>query len=236
MVLPLLFAVLTAAPSRAAGMPDCLGVAKSSSTMARPATFDQLKACQDRVRKDVPKARVEALEEHQRAEARTFFADPSHEISGAPEAAAPDEAAAAAPRDKGLPAHARPGQLGGPTAADLSRLGGGDAASIGALEARLHAAAGTGENGVTPAMADDIRATLTRSQGSVSPQMQALLDAVAHDGGKLTSGTMKKLQEAGRAAKGEGMDLNIDPTMEKELLNHDFDSDKKKDAAAPGSL
>jgi hypothetical protein len=37
---------------------------------------------------------------------------------------------------------------------------------------------------------------------------------------------MKLLQGAGKSAKGSGLDLNIDPAMEKDLLQHDFDADK----------
>ena len=64
--------------------------------------------------------------------------------------------------------------------------------------------------------------------------MQALLDAVTKDGGKLTPATMKLLQNAGREAKSEGLNLNIDKATEKELLEHDIDSDKP--AAPPGDM
>jgi hypothetical protein len=63
--------------------------------------------------------------------------------------------------------------------------------------------------------------------------MKDLLDAVVKDGGKLTPETMKKLQGAGRAAKGQGLDLNIDPKTEKDLLDHDFDSDKNAPPPPP---
>ena len=99
-------------------------------------------------------------------------------------------------------------------------------ASIAGLQKRLHAAAGDGKNGITPAMADDIRATLTQAQGSISPDMTVLLDAVQKDGGKLTPDTMKLLQGAGRGAKAEGLDLNIAPSTEKDIINHDFEADK----------
>jgi hypothetical protein len=70
--------------------------------------------------------------------------------------------------------------------------------------------------------------------------MKDLLDSVVRDGGKLKADTMKKLQNAGREAKGQGLDLNIDKNTEKDLLEHDFDSDKNAPpptpAGDPGNL
>jgi len=101
------------------------------------------------------------------------------------------------------------------------------------LQNRLHAAAGDGGEGITPAMVDDIKQTLGGAQGSLSPDMRALLDAVSKDGGKLTPETMKLLQNAGKGAKAEGLNLNIGPSMEKALMESDFDADK---TAPPGGM
>ncbi|NNN05811.1 MAG: hypothetical protein HKL90_07905 [Elusimicrobia bacterium] len=214
---------------------DCLSDAGSG---APPATFAQLRACQDRRRADALKkarlagrnlteSQLEALDDLQRAQARRFFA-----TSGVVDSDGPPTAASVG---------ANPGALGGATPADLSRVGAGGAAAVTALQARLHAAAGDGGKGITPAMAADIRSTLIQAQGGVSPDMQALLDAVAKDGGKLTPGTMQLLQGAGRSAKAEGLDLNIDPSIEKDLLSHDFNDDKKYfpsggASSSPGSM
>ena len=56
--------------------------------------------------------------------------------------------------------------------------------------------------------------------------MKDLLDSVQRDGGRLTPETMKKLQGAGKSAKSEGLQLNIDSGVEKLLLERDFDADK----------
>jgi hypothetical protein len=101
------------------------------------------------------------------------------------------------------------------------------------LGERLHAAAGDGKDGITPAMGRDIIDSLMKKQGFVSPDMKDLIDSTVRDGGKLTPETMKKLQGAGRAAKGAGLDLNINPGTEKDLLEHDFDKDKDESKPAP---
>jgi|GEM_PF-1894976 len=212
-----------------------------------PKSFAALRACQDKARQAaLRKARragrsltadqLETIDEAQRAEARRFLASDKGVIEGPAQAPAAANAAAAS--------GAKTASLGGETPGNLQRLDPGGAASVTALQARLQAAAGDGSNGITPDMAADIRATLMQSQGGVSPDMQALLDAVARDGGKLTPETMKLIQGAGGAAKGEGLDLNIDPDMEKQILSHDFEGDKKYFAppqgaaapAQPGSL
>ncbi|MDE2143348.1 MAG: hypothetical protein KGJ84_13140 [Elusimicrobia bacterium] len=55
---------------------------------------------------------------------------------------------------------------------------------------------------------------------------------------KTTPDTMLKLQDGARKAKAQGLDLGIDPKMEKELLNHDFEKDKPAFAAGqpPGTM
>ncbi|MBI2386330.1 MAG: hypothetical protein HYV14_10000 [Elusimicrobia bacterium] len=123
--------------------------------------------------------------------------------------------------------------LGGVTDEDLSRVSAEEGAEVGALEDRLHAAAGDGKDGITPAMGRDLIDSLTKKQGFVSADMKDLIDSVVRDGGKLTPETMKKLQSAGRAAKGAGLDLNIDKGTEKALLERDFDADKEPAPAPP---
>lgn len=229
----IVFFAVAAQGARAAA--DCLS---DAGTGTPPTTFAQLRACQDRLRagaikkarlagRNLTESQLEALDDLQRAQARRFFA-----TNGSVESDGPPPAASAV---------AKPDAWGGATPADLSRVGAGGAAAVAALQDRLHAAAGDGDQGITPAMAADVRSTLLQAQGGVSPDMQALLDAVAKDGGKLTPETMKLLQGAGRSAKAEGLDLNIDPAIEKDLLSHDFDADKKYFPAAgiassPGSM
>jgi hypothetical protein len=201
---------------------SCLRGAK---TAPAPKTFEAFRGCQAAARaalvasaesagKPLTPDQLDQVDEYQRAEARRFLARPGVVASG------PDSSGAAevesSPNDK----------LGGVTDADLKRADPKSGASIAALQERLHAAAGDGKDGITPAMADDIRATLSQAQGGLSPEMKNLLDAVQRDGGKLTPDTMKLIQGAGRAAKGAGLNLNIDPNAEKEILNRDFEADK----------
>jgi hypothetical protein len=217
-----LLPLLSAAPASAASLRPASCLVGSHGASA-PKTLDELRECQAGAREDLidaaeskgkplTAAQLDKIDDLQRAEARKFLARPQIVSTGP---AAPDEGAAATK-----------GNLGGVTPADAARVDPKSASGIKGLQDRLQAAAGDGKNGITPAMADDIRATLTQSQGSISPDMKALLDGVQKDGGKLTPDTMKLLQGAGRAAKGSGLDLNIDPSMEKELLNHDFEADK----------
>jgi hypothetical protein len=235
MLIPALLVVLAASPAFALKPASCLHPAKGSA----PTSLDDLRACQAKTRaavvaaaenKGAPltPAQLDAIDDYQRAEARKFFAQPQIVATGSP---APAATAAAS-------ASGAPGKLGGATPADLSRADPKSRDAISGLQTRLQAAAGDGSNGVTPAMAADIQSTLLKTQGSISPDMQSLLDSVSHDGGKLTPETMKKLQGAGQDAKSQGLDLNIDPGVEKELLNHDFGSDKPAFNAAqpPGSM
>ena len=220
MRIAILLAALAAAPASAAVHPaSCLHVSSGTA----PSNFNEFRACQNRTRaavvaaaasKGAPltEAQLDTIDDYQRAEARKFLAQPGRVVAG-------DST----------------GKLGGVTAADLGRADPKSAAAIQGLQGRLQAAAGDGKDGITPAMADDIRATLMQAQGGISPDMKDLLDSVQRDGAKLTPDTMKKLQGAGKAAKGDGLDLNIDPNTEKLLLEHDFDKDKQ-DAAAPAGM
>lgn len=223
----LLFALVV--PASAAVRPaSCLHAPSGRA----PSSLDELRACQDRTRGDViaaaenkgtplTEAQLDKIDDYQRAEARKFLAQPQIVSTG------PAETAGVSAPPKG--------KLGGATAADLGRLDAKSALSIQGLQGRMQAAAGDGKKGITPAMADDARATLMQAQGSISPDMQDLLNAVQKDGGTLTSGTMKKLQGAGKAAKADGLDLNIGPDAEKQLLDTDFNKEKPAgEASAPG--
>lgn len=236
-----LLALLLALPVAAASYPDCL----TDPATKRPRdAFEPLRECQRKAREAFEKrkdkkgrapneAALERFDDHQRAEARRFFENPLAEAAGGGagstliDSDGPSETeAAAAAKDK----------LGGLSAADRAKAGEG-AGALQGLEGRLKAAAGDGSAGITPGMARDIIATLKASQGGVSGSMQSLLDAVVRDGGKLKPDTMKKLQEAARSAKGAGLDLGIDPKIEKGLLESDFSQDKVPAApASPGAL
>lgn len=222
-----LIALLAATSAFAHRLPDCLRTPSERASGTQ--SLADLRTCQDRVREDFRTKRdkkgalptsadLDRLDEHQRAEARRLLAG-SKEILGDDEAG---------------PVKSRPGKLGGVTGRDLSRTDAKAAKILSDLQARIHAAAGDGQDGITPAMAEDIKQTLASVQGLLSPQMQALLGAVAKDGGTLTLETMKLLQNAAKDAKSEGLDLNIDAKTEKDLLEHDFDSDKS--AAPPGTM
>jgi hypothetical protein len=235
MLVPLILAVLAASPAAALKPASCLHPATGSA----PTSLDALRACQAKARaaaiaaaanKGTPltSAQLDQFDDAQRAEARKFFSQPQIVANGGPET--PDSKAATTSNPSG--------KLGGAAPADLARLDSKSQDPISSLATRLHAAAGDGSGGITPAMAADIQSTLMKTQGSISPDMQSLLDSVAHDGGKLTPDTMKKLQDAGREAKGQGLDLGIDPKVEDQLLNHDFESDKPafKAAQPPDSM
>lgn len=219
-----LIAVLAAVPSAAASLKpaSCLRASKAAPA---PTTFEAFRDCQAGARQDLVSAaeakgkpltadQLDTVDEYQRAEARKFLAQPQIVTKGS---------AADSPASAGASAS---GKLGGVTDGDLKRVDPKSGASIAALQERLHAAAGDGKDGITPAMADDIRATLIQAQGGLSPDMKNLLDAVQRDGGKLTPDTMKLIQGAAKSAKGSGLNLNIDPSTEKEILNHDFEADK----------
>ncbi|MFI5363073.1 MAG: hypothetical protein ACHQ49_13980 [Elusimicrobiota bacterium] len=234
MTLLALLAVLTVAPAAAAPVKikpaSCLHPASGPP----PASLEDLQACQNRTRAAVvnaaqsqgaplTNAQLDKLDDYQRAEARKFFASPAIVAKGGPE---PVTDAAASPQ-------ASTNKLGGATPSDLAHTDAKTASSISDLQARLQAAAGDGSNGITPAMGADILATLTQAQGGLSPDMKALLDGVTRDGGKLTPETMTKLQGAAAAAKADGLDLNIDQGIEKDLLRSDFSKDK---TAAPAGF
>lgn len=242
------FLILGVSPACAHRLPTCLKpAAKATQSLA------DLKECQEqswedfRTKKDAQGALpttedMDKLDEKQRAEARALMARSNEVLDGhsrhgvlvdEPDLGSKKGAVSALKDGEAMPAGAHPGELGGVTDSDLSRADAKSAKSIADLQARMHAAAGDGRDGITPAMVDDIKQTLGSAQGSLSPEMQSLLDAVSKDGGKLTPETMKLLQNAAKGAKGQGMNLNIDKDTEKALLESDFSQDK---TAPPGGM
>lgn len=222
----LLQACLALAIAAAAGLwPDCARTGKPPRD--RPFLREVL-ACQDRIRAKLRKTRRpsnaewDSLDAHQRAEVRDYINRQTSPVQG--DGAAPQAAAERSP-------------LGGPTDADLRRVDPETVLDLAELQRQVHAAAGDGRQGVTPQMARDMEDFLLKEQGQVSPEMSELLRAVSKDGGKLTDDTMKKLGDAARAAKAEGLDLNVKPEIEKGLLEfkpgQDGSSQSQQD---PGSL
>jgi hypothetical protein len=224
--LPLLWALAVSASAQS--VPDCIHVSTAAARPRYKPDLDSVRDCQEKARaklidearekgKPLPYATVEKIDDRQRAEVREFLANSGTVIEGSTK-------------------NDRP--LGGAAERDLARLSPEESAEVGALEKRLHSAAGDGKDGITPAMGRDILDSLSKKQGFVSSEMRSLIDAVVRDGGKLTPETMKKLQGAGRAAKGAGLDLGIDKGVEKSLLERDFDADKDAPAppADPGNL
>lgn len=217
--------LLAAAPAAAK---PCLGA--RADGWDDPATLDALRACQQKERQAfIDKAtaraghapderRLDAFDDKQRAEATAYLS--RHTIDGGPENA--DQAATKRP--------ARPTFAAGQGAPDgsVERQAGTAPADINALKASMLDKSEGGKKGVTPEMAADMKKFLMDKQGSVSPEMQALLDATAKDGPNLTTETMQKLRAAGKEAKGQGLQLGIDPKVERALLEDDLE-------AAPGA-
>ncbi|PIR19011.1 MAG: hypothetical protein COV48_04360 [Elusimicrobia bacterium CG11_big_fil_rev_8_21_14_0_20_64_6] len=229
MILPLLLLSSLSGSASALNLPDCIHVSPATARPRYKLSLDAVRDCQERARKkliDAAQAKgrplsyrqIEEIDDLQRAEAREYLEKSGTVIEGTTKSAR---------------------SLGGVTKKDRSRISADEGAEVEALEKRLHAAAKDGRDGITPAMGRDILDSLEKRQGSVSPDMRKLVDAVVRDGGKLTPETMKLLQNAGRAAKSEGLDLNIDKDIERDLLEHDFDTDKDAPPAAhadPGNL
>lgn len=229
MVAPLFLIAALAVTASAARLPDCIHVSTSAARARWMPDLDAVRECQDKARrkliddaaakgKPLSPAALDRIDDEARAQAREYLAKSGSVIEGSPK---------------------RGAGLGGVARKDLERVPAGDAEEIEGLQSRLHAAAGDGKDGITPAMGRDMIDSLTKKQGFVSPDMKDLLDSVVRDGGKLTPETMKKLQGAGRAAKGAGLDLGIDPGTEKNLLEHDFGKDSPampEPPADPGNL
>jgi hypothetical protein len=200
--------------------------------------FDALRACQDKERlafidatrakkKRLPtEAELDGLEERQRGEAREFFAgrtqgvsdmDLASEADAPPKRKDPENTHVIHPPSRTGPAK----KLQGP----LALVEGQDGMTQGDLDFlrnSLGQKSDHGKKGVTPEMAGDMRKMLMQKQGSVSPDMSRLLDLTSRDGANLSQETMEALRDAGKQAKGAGMNLNIDPDTERQLLEDDL--------------
>lgn len=229
MSIPAAFLLALALPAAAARWQDC---AREGKPPKDRAFLQDVLDCQEKARaafreKKLAKglepapAELDALDEHQRAEVRAYLARNQSAETAA-------EVPQSQPHDDG--SRAKSGKLGGLSDKDLNRLTPEQAGGMRDLQKRIQEQAGDGRSGITPQSAKDIEDYLLRQQGHISPEMDELLRGVAKDGGKLTHGTMKRLSDAAKAAKGEGLDLNIDQKTEKGLL--EFKPDPKDD---PGS-
>jgi len=86
------------------------------------------------------------------------------------------------------------------------------------LAKQLQAESNGGKKGVTPEMTQQINDYLQKNQGSISPDMQTLLNSVQKDGPNLSADTFGKLQDAAKQAKQGGLDLDVDKKTEDMLL------------------
>jgi len=203
-----LFLPLSAA---AEAFPSCV-TKTSSGTYREPASLQALLDCQkkklgrfasayEELNGKAPGPEVEERwQERQRGEVRDFLA--RH-----PKLATVERKGVGA-------AKAKAADPAGETSAPQAQDAGTDA-----LRKSLWEKSDDGRKGVTPEMAKEIVDYLTQQQGSVSPDMAALLEAVQKDGPELTDGTMRKLQDAARKAKDSGLDLETKPEIEQLLLN-----------------
>lgn len=166
-----------------------------------PASFEALRRCQtaerqayiddfyDKKGRLPNEAEVEVLESRQRSDSRSFMTRHTASEESAVKAK-PEDAEQAAPPP----------------------------AEIEDLKESLENQSDGGKKGITPSMAQDVTRFLNEKQGGVSPDMKSLLEATARDGPNLTDDTMRQLRQAGKAAKGSGLNLGIDPKTEKQLL------------------
>lgn len=92
---------------------------------------------------------------------------------------------------------------------------------VDALAKKVQAESNGGKDGVTPEMSQQMHDYLMQRQGSVSPDMQQLLNDVQKDGPNLSADTVSKLQNAAQQAHGQGLDLNTDQQTQDFLLKSD---------------
>lgn len=204
-------------PSSAASLPSVPPCSvKRHGKVKEPATLDAMLQCQKnalqkasddwvtRHSAQVPEGMIDRWMDQQRAEMRAYIArhpdasiDDSQDAKPQAAASTPEKPAAASqPQD---PAQAE---------AD-------------AFKKQLWAESDGGKNGVTPQMAQQMAQRIEAQQGYVSPEMQALLDAVSKDGARLTPDTVNKLKAAAQDANASGLDLGVSPDMQKVLLEND---------------
>lgn len=197
-------------------------VRRTSEGWREPATLDALRLCQDRLRSrwiaghERAKGRapdgkaLDELDDFQRAEVRGY-------LSRHPERAHSEEPAV---KPAVKPALQASGKDGAAAAPGLKELG-----------TALEADSEGGKRGITPEGARQIVEYLNRQQGGVSPDMKLLLDSVSRDGPRLQHDTMLRLKRAAREAKGAGLDLGVEPGLERWLL--DPAQDPPEDSSGP---
>lgn len=233
MSVPTLLALLLVIPARATKFPDCAREGKPPRD--KPFLQDVLD-CQEKARTDFTEKKrrtgqeptpeeLDALDQHQRKEVRDYISrnDDVGTVAQTPASQPEDDA----PKAAG-------GKLGGLSDTDLRRVSRKQAQGLRELQRRIHERAADGQGGVTPQSVRDIEEFLLRRQGHISPEMAELLRGVEKDGGTLSDDTMKRLSEAAKAAKSEGLDLGIDPQIEKGLL--EFQPPRNAAPSGPGSL
>lgn len=197
--------VLPASPAPAAERwPAC--VKKTAKGRREPPTLDALLECQDRSRavlrrRGAAPVEMDRFDDFQRRETRDY-----------------------------LSRHPRRATLRSEPAEDSEpppRPARGEAAGKGfdALKSSLSEKAGDGGAGITPAMARDITEYLRREQGGMSGEMSALLNSLQRDGADLSDESALRLKKAARKAKAAGLDLGVEPGMERWLLDPAEDPD-----------
>lgn len=204
-------ALLWLAVPAGAAMPAC--VVKKGGRVREPASWEALLACQETQRdkfsqRERAPAELERFDEFQRAEARAYMERHQAVVEGKKEEApaAPEPTSAPLEAPSAPPPEPRAQQEG-----------------LAELKALLERESPGGVNGITPGAAKAIVKFLSEQQGGMSPQMTSLLQAVEKDGVRLSNATMLKVKDAARQAKGAGLDLGIDPGVERDLLDRGMD-------------
>jgi hypothetical protein len=197
-----LVGLLLAAPAAASSV-TC--ITKSGKTYHEPDTLSALVACQ---RKKLDQKTqnyaaknhfqpsdtiVDSWQDAQRAEVRGY-------LKRHPDRASLDFDKNASAKDDAVAA-----QSDGQKSLDPKQ-----AKSVEDLKESLQKMSDGGKQGVTPDMAQKINDYLQQNQGSVSPDMQNLLNSVQKDGGNLSADTINQLKDASQAAQQNGLNLNVD--------------------------
>ena len=208
LLLSALLAAALAADQTPKSMPVCVRPTKTG--FDEPKTLHGLLACQEKGRAALggDDAARDALDDLQRDETRRYLArHPDRADSGAGEKAPSEKVAAQKVRSRAA------------VQTNAQRLPEADRQGLQDLNEALWKMSGDGELGLTPAMAKEIAGYLGKQQGGVSAEMSALLGSLEKDGAKLTDGSVRQLKKAARDAKGEGLELGVEPGMEKWLLD-----------------
>jgi hypothetical protein len=204
-----------------AGPASAKCVGKGASDIA---DFEALRACHDKERQALidavfakkgmqpTAAQLDALDDRQREEARRF-------LEGNTLGASDMDLASETPLPPQAP---KPKRQAPKAAGDRPEIAGMTDADYELLRGSLGQKSDGGKKGVTPEMADEIRKTLMQKQGGVSPDMERLLKATSRDGAHLSQETMQLLRDAGKQAKGQGLDLGIGADAERQLLEDDL--------------